>query len=92
MLAALTQENATGHTPLDLALSCGKESTSSLLAFIGHALSQEDMQILLGGKDLTTKALAQDDTALLEWIFDANKGTVNNQHKAAYLGEEELRY
>ena len=81
VLASVTQENAMGLTPLDIALTSSKENTSALLAFIGRALSPEDMQTLIGSKDLTTKALAQNDTTLLEWIFDVEQRHNSNQSK-----------
>ncbi|MFV9839086.1 MAG: hypothetical protein AB8U44_03615 [Aaplasma endosymbiont of Hyalomma asiaticum] len=84
VLASITQENAMGLTPLDIALTCSKENTSALLSFVGRALSPEDMQTLIGSKDLTTKALAQSDTTLLEWIFDVEQR--HNSHQTTERG------
>ena len=84
VMRAISQRNADGKTPMDIALSMGEEPRSALCAFITGAVRDKDMERLLGGGTMTELALNHNSPSMMRWVFDlAAKFNIKQEARGA---------
>ncbi|MCU7612221.1 ankyrin repeat domain-containing protein [Anaplasma capra] len=87
VIQAISQRDAEGRTPVDVAFSMGEESCSAMCAFISTAISEQDIERLLVDGSIMKQALTYDSPSALKWVFDLADG-LNSQRRAQNRGKK----